>query len=106
MKGGEGGTERERGREGERERLYLRVAMFLDVHLSKGAHISNARDIDGKVPQEVDDLRGSGSQIEVQDEWCHYWTEHLIQDVHLQHICSTHIHYYFVYTVSKFRTVT
>ena len=35
---------------------YLRVAMFPDVHLSKGAHISYPRDVDGEVAEEVNDI--------------------------------------------------
>ena len=58
--------------------------MFLDVHLGEGAHVTDPRDIDGKVPEEVDNLSGSGSQGEVENEWSHKWTEHLIQNVHLQ----------------------
>ena len=59
--------------------------MFLDIHLGEGADISDSRHVDGEVPEEVNHLRSSSPQREVEDERCHQRTEHLVQDIHLQH---------------------
>ena len=49
---------------------YLRVPMGADVHLSKRADVSDADDVHREITIEVDDVDGSWSQLEDEDEGC------------------------------------
>lgn len=54
-----------------------------EVQVGKDANISEAVEGDRVVPKEVDNHQGTRSQPEPEDERCQDWTQHLIDQVHL-----------------------
>ena len=63
---------------------HLWVSMLLDVHLSEGADVPNSRDLNGEVPEKVNDVGGLVPQVEEEDEGGDQWAEEFVNHVHLE----------------------
>ena len=64
--------------------------MFPDVHLGKRTHIPDSGDVDREVAQEVHNLHGLGTEVEIQDKGGYKRAQQLINNKHLWKINEEH----------------